>query len=223
LRAIKERVKITGNEVEDKDNGAHIGSREWSSGLTRGPDTGGDAVNQRIEMAPEKSDLSAGLRAMESSIRVFPRPPSFKYDQFVGDRALVRGRTSRTLVLFFVAALIGVGATFAWHSQGDEAKGMFRRWALSLDWLSSVSTTKSTPAPAAASTSPELVQPLEAVAPDLVAARHSAEQPAAEQKQMYPDVATAEGRAEHQIENVIAASAFSGETHSSAGDGTDNH
>ncbi len=33
--AIKERVKVTGNEVEDKDNGAHIGSKEWSSGLTR--------------------------------------------------------------------------------------------------------------------------------------------------------------------------------------------
>jgi hypothetical protein len=58
-------------------------------------------------------------------------------DQFVSDKA----RTSSSLALFFIAALIAVGATFVWHSQGDEAKEMVRRrWALSLDWLLSMST-----------------------------------------------------------------------------------
>ena len=165
---------------------------DWgtASGLTRDPETGGGAFNQRIEMAREKADFSTGLRAIESSIRVFSRPSGFRSDQFVSDKA----RRSRSLALFFIAALIAVGATFAWHSQGDEGKEMVRRrWVSSLDWLLSMSTTKSPPAPVAASTSPELARPLEAVAPDLIAASHTAEQPAAEQRQMYPDVATAKG------------------------------
>ena len=141
-------------------------------------------------MAREKADFSTGLRAIEFSIRVFSRPSGFRSDQFVSDKA----RRSRSLALFFIAALIAVGATFAWHSQGDEGKEMVRRrWVSSLDWLLSMSTTKSPPAPVAASTSPELARPLEAVAPDLIAASHTAEQPAAEQEQMYPDVATAKG------------------------------
>ena len=93
---------------------------ETASGLTRDPETGGGAFNQRIEMAREKADFSTGLRAMESSIRVFSRPSGFRSDQFVSDKA----RRSRSLALFFIAALIAVGATFAWHSQGDEAKEM---------------------------------------------------------------------------------------------------
>jgi hypothetical protein len=192
LRAIKERANVAGNEVADKDNGAHLVPNDWgtASGQTRDPEAGGGAFNQRIEMAREKADFSAGLRAMESSIRVFFRPSGFRSDQSVSDKA----RRSRSLALFFIAALIAVGATFAWHSQGDEAKEMVRRrWALSLDWLLSMSTTKSPPAPVAASTSPELARPLEAVAPDPVGASHTAEQPAAEQRQMYPDVATAKG------------------------------
>jgi hypothetical protein len=39
----------------------------------------------------------------------------------------------------FIAALVGVGVTFAWD--GDEAKGMIRTWAPSLSLLSSISTT----------------------------------------------------------------------------------
>jgi hypothetical protein len=192
LREIKERANVAGNEIADKDNGAHLVPNDWgtASGLTRDPETGGGAFNQRIEMAREKADFSTGLRAIESSIRVFSRPSGFRSDQFVSDKA----RRSRSLALFFIAALIAVGATFAWHSQGDEGKEMVRRrWVSSLDWLLSMSTTKSPPAPVAASTSPELARPLEAVAPDLIAASHTAEQPAAEQRQMYPDVATAKG------------------------------
>ena len=185
LRAIKERANVAGNEIADKDNGAHLVPNDWgtASGLTRDPETGGGAFNQRIEMAREKADFSTGLRAMESSIRVFFRPSGFRSDQFVSDKA----RRSRSLALFFIAALIAVGATFAWHSQGDEAKEMVRRrWASSLDWLLSMSTTKSPPAPVAASTSPELARPLEAVAPALVAASHTADQSAAKQRQRYP-------------------------------------
>ena len=167
LREIKERANVAGNEIADKDNGAHLVPNDWgtASGLTRDPETGGGAFNQRIEMARKRPTFLTGLRAMKSSIRVFSRPSGFRSDQFVSDKA----RRSRSLALFFIAALIAVGATFAWHSQGDEGKEMVRRrWVSSLDWLLSMSTTKSPPAPVAASTSPELARPLEAVAPDLL-------------------------------------------------------
>jgi hypothetical protein len=59
---------------------------------------------------------------------------------------------------------------------------------LSLAWL----LTKSPPEPVAASASLELPRP-EAVAPDPAVAPHTAEQPAAGQKQMYPDIAAGKG------------------------------
>jgi hypothetical protein len=188
---IRVRVRTTGKEIEDKDNDAYTGPRKWSSGLARDPNSRGDAFDQGIEIAREESDFSAGLRAMESSIRVFTGPPGSKHHRLVDERALMRGRTSRPLGVLFIAALIAVAA-FAWRSQGDEANGAMKRWALSLGRLLSMSTTESPPAPAAAPTSPGSPRPLEAVASDLVAAPHTEEQPAAEQKQV-PDVATAKG------------------------------
>ena len=59
------------------------------SGETHDLDTTGDAFNQRIEMGIEKSKLSAGLRALEWSIR-----------KSASDRALMRGGISRTHALF---------------------------------------------------------------------------------------------------------------------------
>src|ERR1035437_859094 len=157
----------------------------------RDPDAGRDSSDQCIGMAREGSDFSAGLRAVEPSMHVSPRPSGFKNDQFASDRPSIGRRIFRSLARFSIAALIGVGATFAWQSQGDEAKEMVRTWAPSLGWLISVSKTKSPsdvdvaaeqssapagqvsaqdaelpqpapvtqgPAPAAAATSPELVQ-----------------------------------------------------------------
>jgi hypothetical protein len=48
-------------------------------------------------MAREGSDFSAGLRAVEPSIRVFPRPSGFKNDQFASVRSSIGGRTLRAL------------------------------------------------------------------------------------------------------------------------------
>jgi len=172
--------------------------KEWptaeearSGGPARDPDAGRDSSDQCLGMAREGSDFSAGLRAVEPSIHVSPRPSGFKNDQFASDRPSIGGRIFRSLARFSIVALIGVGATFAWQSHGDEAKEMVRTWAPSLGWLISVSTTKSPPdvgvaaeessapagqvsaqdaalpqsapvtqgpAPAAAATSPELVQ-----------------------------------------------------------------
>jgi hypothetical protein len=142
------------------------------------PNTGHDAFFQQIEMARDKSDFSAGLKAMESSIRLFPRPSS------------MLGRISRTIRLISIAALVGVGAMFAWHSHGDEAGEMVKRWTSSIGWISSFST-KSPPAPAVATTSSEIAQRPQTAAPDAATAHHSAEQPPAKQEQTSPNIAAA--------------------------------
>jgi hypothetical protein len=105
--------------------------------LARDPDAGRDSSDQCIGMAREGSDFSAGLGAVEPSIRVSPRPSDFKNDQVANDRPSIGRRTFRTLARFTIAALIGVGASLAWQSHGDEAKEMVRTWTPPLGWLSS--------------------------------------------------------------------------------------
>ena len=69
-------------------------------------------------------------------------------------------RTSRALARFFIAVLIGAGATLAWQSYGDEAMKMVRTEAPSLAWLLPVSTAKPPPddqgSTVAAASSPQL-------------------------------------------------------------------
>ena len=134
----------------------------------------------------------------------------FKNDHLGIDRASIGRRMFRALVRFFIAVLIGVGATLAWQSYGEEAKEMVRTWIPSVAWLLPVSTTNSSPdglmlaqeaappqsasvtqtsAPTAAATSPELVQ-LEPMARDLAVMRRSLEQLAAKQEQMAQNIAT---------------------------------
>ena len=134
----------------------------------------------------------------------------FKNDHLGIDRPSISRRMFRALVRFSIAVLIGVGATLAWQSYGDEGKEMVSTWIPSVAWLLPVSTTKSSPdglmlaqdaapppsasvtqtsAPTAAATSPELVQ-LEPMARDLAVMRRSLEQLAAKQEQMAQDIAT---------------------------------
>jgi hypothetical protein len=93
---------------------------------------------------------------------------------------------------FPLQCLIGVGAMFAWHSHGDGAEEMVKRWTSSMGWVSSVSTTKSPPATVAASTSPEIAQRPQTAAPDAAATYQSTEQPAAKQEQTSPNITTAQ-------------------------------
>jgi hypothetical protein len=105
----------------------------------RDPDAGRDSSDQHIGMTREASDFSAGLQVVEPSIQVSSRASGY---QLVSNRPSIGRRISRSSAHFFIAVLIGVGATFAWQSHGDEAKEMVRAWAASLGWLSSVPTTK---------------------------------------------------------------------------------
>ena len=103
------------------------------------PDAGRNSSDQHIGMAPEGSDFSPGLRGVEPSIHVSPRPSGLN-DQLT-DRPSIGRRTFRSVARFFImalaAALIGVAASSAWQSYGNEANSMVRTWASSLDGLSS--------------------------------------------------------------------------------------
>jgi hypothetical protein len=140
---------------------------------------------------------------VEPPLHAPPRPSGFKDDQLASERPSIGRRIFRALVRFFIAVLIGVSATLAWQSYGDEAKKLIRTRAPSLAWLLPVSTTKSPPdrqvsaqdaalpqsasvtqRPALAAISPELVQQLEPMTRELAAVRRSLEQLAAQQEQM---------------------------------------
>jgi hypothetical protein len=186
FRSIKERINAASNELPDKQKGAHLAPKEWrtaqeiwSRGVTHDPHAADGAFNQRTEITRKKSDFSAGLRALESSIRVVPCPSGLK-DRFVSARALVRGR-------IFHVALVSFAAVIFWHSH--VAKEMVGSWPLSVDRLLSVSTRKSPPALAASS---ELLR-REAVLPEVTAARHSAKQFDVQQERIYADGAPTHG------------------------------
>jgi hypothetical protein len=143
------------------------------------------------------SDEPRDLDAV-SDRRVGKRPVapirSGRSSDFARNRPSIGRRMLRTLARFLITVLIGVGATLAWQSYGDEAKETVTTWAPSLGWLLSVPTTKS---PAAAETPRELVRQLEPIARDLAAVRGSVEQLvakqeefAAKQEQMGQNIAT---------------------------------
>src|SRR6266699_5624841 len=116
-----------------------------------------------------------------------PRPSGLKGDHIASDRPSIGRRIFRTLARFFIAVLIGIGATLAWQSHGDAARDMVVARAPLLGWLLSVSTTKS---PAVAATAPDPLPQLVPLASNIDAVRRSVEQLAAKQEQMAQNIAT---------------------------------
>ena len=131
---------------------------------------------------------------------------SLENDQFTRDRPSIIG-TSSSLARFFIAALISVGAAFAWQYHGDEAREVVTTWVSSLGSLLSVSKTKSpldvpakqtgsTPAGQVSARDAALPQPapVTETAPAPAAAptspEHSVARPAAKQEQMSDNIAT---------------------------------
>jgi hypothetical protein len=129
-----------------------------------------------------RSDQRAGMRPNKSSLH----PSSLRDSPVASHRPSVGRRILRTLTRFFIAVLIGVGATLAWQSHGDAAREMLQVWAPTLAWLLPVSTTKSA---VVAATSPDPVQQLGPLAFNLDFVRRSVEQIAAKQEQMAQDIA----------------------------------
>jgi TolA-binding protein len=109
-----------------------------------------------------------------------PRPSAVNNNDSTGKRRSIGKRMVRAFARFFIAVLIGVGATLAWQSYSDEAIQMVRTEAPSLAWLLPVSTAKPHPdgqaSAAAVVTSAELVQQLKPMAVDLDIVRRSVQQ-----------------------------------------------
>src|SRR6266567_2018651 len=133
-----------------------------------------------------QSDQRIGARPMKPSIRS-PRPSGLNDDHIASDRPSIGRRIFRTLTRFFIAVLIGIGATLAWQSHGDAARDMVVARAPLLGWLLSVSTTKS---PAVAATAHDPLPQLVPLASNIDAVRRSVEQLAAKQEQMAQNIAS---------------------------------
>jgi hypothetical protein len=170
-----------------------------------------DRQDRAASLVPEwESSVEARSLGFESNHRVTNRP------------SIVR-RMLRSLARLSIAVLIGVGATLAWQSYGDEAREVLSTQVPSLSWLS-VSTMTPAPdrqgstqnaaipqsepihqtaAPAAAATTPESAQ-LGPIARDLAAMRRTLEQLAGTQEQMAQNIAALQV-AEQDIKKKLAS------------------
>jgi hypothetical protein len=169
-------------------------------------------------------DVTPLVPNIEPSLHVRPLPSGFNSDQLASEVPSIGRRMFRALSRFFIAVLIGVGATLAWQSHGDDAKQIVRTWAPSLAWLLPVSTTTSpadgpasarnaalpqsapltqSAAPASAAVG-ELAQQIEPITHALTIVRRSLEQIAAKQEQMAQNIATLQA-AEQDIKQSILA------------------
>jgi hypothetical protein len=190
LNALEERLKARKERLASF--ASRLKAEEARSGKPgRDLNPGRDSSGQHIGAARDGSDFSPGSPVAEPSIHTCPRASG---NQFVS--SWIGRRIPRSVARFFVVALIGVGAAFAWQFHGDGAKEVVRTWVSSLGSLLSVSTTKSPldvvaakqtgSAPAGkAAQDAALPQPAPATSPD-----HSVEQLAAKQEQMSDSIAT---------------------------------
>ena len=124
------------------------------------------------------------------------RASGLKSDQLPSDRLSNSRRLTRSLARFFLAVLIGIGATLAWQSYGGE---VVRAWAPSLGWL------------LPASPSAELQAQLRPVAFDLAIMKRTVEQLASsldqlarKQDQMTQAFATLQAAEQDIKQNILA-------------------
>jgi hypothetical protein len=143
-----------------------------------------------------RSDQRMGKRRMKPDA---PYSYRFGEGQQPGGRPSIGRRMFRTLARFSIAVLIGVGATLGWQSYGDAAKEMLVAQVPALDWVLSVSTTRS---PVLAATSTDATRQLAPLASTLDAVRRSVEQLAARQEQMARNIAALRAAEDNGKPNV---------------------
>jgi hypothetical protein len=171
-----------------------------------------------------EADVAPLAPNVEPPLHAPPRPSGFNNDQLASDQPSFGGRIFRALARFLLPVLIGIAATLAWQSHGNEAIVMLRAWAPSLGWLLPVSTKLPSDsmvsgqnavlpqsAPVAqmgeattAVTSHELAQQLEPAVRDLAAVRQSLDQLAAKQDQMVQNIAKLQA-AEQEIRQKMSS------------------
>ena len=146
--------------------------------LSGGPARDEAQSDQRIDIKPGKPTIHSYRRS------------GLNDDQIASDRPSIGRRAIGTLTRHSIAVLVGIGATLAWQSYGDEAKEMVVTRAPSLGWLLSASKTNTS---VASATSPVLGKQLAPLALNLDVVRRSLEQLAAKQDQMAQNIATLQG------------------------------
>jgi hypothetical protein len=190
LTALKDRLGAISKEVEAKIDEAAFARPRGST--------------QCIDIAQGGSNFSARMRAMEASIGVFPAPSGLNNGQFADTKRSIGGQGYIILAYFFVAALMGVGARFAWDHGGDQAKETARTLALSLSWSALFSGRSSRPSSvrAAPATPREVAQQLDHRRFGFAAARHATEQLEAKKEQISHSRPTTLQRIEHDIPKI---------------------
>ena len=161
---------------------------------------------------------------VEPPLHAPPRFSGFNDGHLASDRPSFKGRIFRGLTRVLVPVLIGIAATLAWQSYGNEAKEMLRALAPSLGSPLPVSTKSASdsvvsgqnalvpqPAPVAqtgeataALTPQELAQQLEPVVRDLAVVRQSLDQFAAKQDQIVQNIVKLQA-AEQDIRQKMAS------------------
>jgi hypothetical protein len=161
---------------------ASIAQGEWVS--VAGPRRDLDArSDQHNEIQPMRL-------AIESS-----HPSSVDEGQVASDRPSIVSRKLR-LPHFFIAVVIGIGATLGWQSYGDAAREIVVEQIPTLASLLPVSTTKSR---ALAATSPEIVQQLLPLTFGINVMRRSVDQLIAKQEQLAQNIAVLQAAVEEDV------------------------
>jgi hypothetical protein len=205
-----------------------------SGGLRSDLDARRGLLDQRIGIARERSDFSAELRAVEPLIRVFPRDefagnePSIERPTFptlarffivvlisagASFAWLYHGGAAKEMIKTWILSPSWLSFVSATKSPLDitvpagqtEAA---RAGQASVQNAASPLTpaTQMAPAPAVATTSPELVQrKRQTIARDLAAGRHGAEQPTAKQEQMANNIATLQPAEPHIKHKMLSS------------------
>ena len=133
--------------------------------------------------------------AIESS-----HPSSVDEGQVASDRPSIVSRKLR-LPHFFIAVVIGIGATLGWQSYGDAARQIVVEQIPTLASLLPVSTTKSR---ALAASSPEMVQQLLPLTFGINVMRRSVDQLAAKQEQLAQNIAVLQAAIEEDVRQKVS-------------------
>jgi len=156
-------------------------------------------------LSPTRSEFSAGTPATEPSVDEIHRLFEPRNDRFLSKRASLGKRASRALARFLITFCIGVAATLAWQSYGDEARQTIASSSPQLGWLAPQAAPVAQTAPDMISpAAPAAQQQLNALLTDVAGLRQSVDQLAAGQELLTRNIAKLQA-AEQDILDRISA------------------
>lgn len=133
-----------------------------------------NSFDERIRIAPEDSRWTRSEASQREINRWARKKPS------------IIKRMVYATTRFVVAVLIGVAATLAWQTYGDQVRTLLASWDSSLAWLTPPPAAPPNPAVAAVS-SADLAQQIKPITLEIAAIRQDVSQLAAKQEQFAAD------------------------------------